>query len=146
MYLIRRQPHTRQENDPSERDAKVKFESDGRFLLCDFRLLKKSWISGLKIDIKWFFDKQVCELRAALGPLSGRSLQFCTDSCLRRYLEARNWNVDKAKKMLEETIKWRATFKPEEIRWVCGMQWLPAHFLDMMARSNRYFSILDDII
>jgi hypothetical protein len=76
----------------------------------------------LKIDIKWFFDKQVCELRAALGPLSGRSLQYCTDSCLRRYLEARNWNVDKAKKMLEETIKWRATFKPEEIRWVCGMQ------------------------
>ncbi|KAI5581540.1 hypothetical protein POPTR_007G025900v4 [Populus trichocarpa] len=81
MYLIRRQPHTQQENDPSERDAKV------------------------------------CELRAALGPLSGRSLQYCTDSCLRRYLEARNWNVDKAKKMLEETIKWRATFKPEEIRW-----------------------------
>ncbi|KAJ6916010.1 hypothetical protein NC652_018632 [Populus alba x Populus x berolinensis] len=81
MYLIRRQPHTQQENGPSERDAKV------------------------------------CELRAALGPLSGRSLQYCTDSCLRRYLEARNWNVDKAKKMLEETIKWRATFKPEEIRW-----------------------------
>ena len=61
---------------------------------------------------------QVNELRAALGPLSGRSLQYCTDACLKRYLEARNWNVEKAKKMLEETLEWRATYKPEEIRWV----------------------------
>lgn len=57
------------------------------------------------------------ELRACLGPISGRSLQFCTDACLKRYLEARNWNVDKAKKMLEETLRWRASFKPEEICW-----------------------------
>ncbi|KAK7360007.1 hypothetical protein VNO77_01979 [Canavalia gladiata] len=62
-------------------------------------------------------DTKVAELRAALGPLSGRRLKYCTDACLRRYLEARNWNVDKAKKMLEETLKWRSTFKPEEIRW-----------------------------
>ncbi|KAK4788947.1 hypothetical protein SAY86_020266 [Trapa natans] len=60
---------------------------------------------------------KVMELRTALGPLTDRSLKYCTDSCLRRYLEARNWNLDKAKKMLEETIKWRATYKPEEIRW-----------------------------
>lgn len=50
--------------------------------------------------------------------MSGRSLQYCSDPCLRRYLEARNWNVDKSKKMLEETLKWRSTYKPEEIRWV----------------------------
>jgi hypothetical protein len=62
-------------------------------------------------------DAKVNELRAALGPLSGRSFKYCTDACLRRYLEARNWNVDKAKKMLEETLKWRSTYKPEEIRW-----------------------------
>ncbi|KOM32300.1 hypothetical protein LR48_Vigan01g185600 [Vigna angularis] len=62
-------------------------------------------------------DTKVNELRAAVGPLSGRRLLYCTDACLRRYLEARNWNVDKAKKMLEETLKWRATYKPEEIRW-----------------------------
>lgn len=62
-------------------------------------------------------DAKVNELKAAIGPLSGRSLQFCTDACLRRYLEARNWNVDKSKKMLEETLRWRSTFKPEEIRW-----------------------------
>nr|GEW11454.1 random slug protein 5-like [Tanacetum cinerariifolium] len=62
-------------------------------------------------------ETKVNELRAALGPLSGRSLQYCTDACLKRYLEARNWNIEKAKKMLEETLEWRATYKPEEIRW-----------------------------
>ncbi|KAF8409961.1 hypothetical protein HHK36_002480 [Tetracentron sinense] len=62
-------------------------------------------------------EAKVNELKAAIGPLSGRSLQYCTDACLRRYLEARNWNVDKSKKMLEETLKWRSNYKPEEIRW-----------------------------
>jgi hypothetical protein len=60
----------------------------------------------------------LAELKDAIGPLSGRRLKYCTDPCLRRYLEARNWNVDKAKKMLEESFKWRSTYKPEEIRWV----------------------------
>lgn len=60
---------------------------------------------------------KVKELRASLGQLSGRNAQYCTDACLKRYLEARNWNVDKSKKMLEETLKWRLSFKPEEIRW-----------------------------
>lgn len=60
---------------------------------------------------------QLKELKAAIGPLSGRNLQYCTDACFRRYLESRNWNVEKSKKMLEDTLKWRSTFKPEEIRW-----------------------------
>lgn len=60
---------------------------------------------------------KVAELRESLGTLSGRPLKFCSDACLRRYLQARNWNVQKAKKMLEETLKWRAAFKPEEIQW-----------------------------
>ncbi|MBA0768985.1 hypothetical protein Gotri_017754 [Gossypium trilobum] len=62
-------------------------------------------------------DAKVIELRTAIGPLSGRCSLFCTDACLMRYLEARNWNVDKARKMLEETLKWRSTYKPEEICW-----------------------------
>nr|XP_043637102.1 phosphatidylinositol transfer protein 3 [Erigeron canadensis] len=62
-------------------------------------------------------ESKVNELKAALGPLSGRCSLYCTDACLKRYLEARNWNVDKAKKMLEETLAWRSTYKPEEIRW-----------------------------
>ncbi|KAF3439336.1 hypothetical protein FNV43_RR17613 [Rhamnella rubrinervis] len=43
--------------------------------------------------------------------------EYCTDACLKRYLEARNWNANKSKKMLEESLRWRATYKPEEIRW-----------------------------
>ncbi|KAK9270074.1 hypothetical protein L1049_025648 [Liquidambar formosana] len=62
-------------------------------------------------------ESKINELKVAIGPLSGRSLQYCSDACLRRYLEARNWNVDKSKKMLEETLEWRSTYKPEEIRW-----------------------------
>lgn len=62
-------------------------------------------------------ESKVKELNAAIGPLYERSLQYCSDACLKRYLEARNWNVDKAKKMLEETLKWRSTYRPEEIRW-----------------------------
>ncbi|KVI06561.1 Cellular retinaldehyde binding/alpha-tocopherol transport [Cynara cardunculus var. scolymus] len=62
-------------------------------------------------------ESKVNELKAALGPLSGHDLLYCTDACFKRYLEARNWNVDKAKKMLEDTLVWRSTFKPQEIRW-----------------------------
>lgn len=64
------------------------------------------------------FNKQITELRGALGHLSGRSLKYCNDACLRRYLAARNWDLHKAKKMVEDSLKWRATYKPEEIRWV----------------------------
>lgn len=60
---------------------------------------------------------KVNELRGAIGPLTGSSLHYCTDACLSRYLEARNWNVDKSKKMLQESLKWRSAYKPEEIRW-----------------------------
>ncbi|KAK7346435.1 hypothetical protein VNO80_20954 [Phaseolus coccineus] len=79
-------------------------------------LLRRQGQNQLEIDSSKQ-DTKVNELRAALGPLSGRRLLYCTEACLRRYLEARNWNVDKAKKMLEETLKWRATYRPEEIRW-----------------------------
>ncbi|CAH9067369.1 unnamed protein product [Cuscuta europaea] len=63
-------------------------------------------------------ESKIRELRAFLEPLTGRSLKYCTDACLRRCLEARNWNVEKAKKMLDETLKWRLMYKPEEIRWI----------------------------
>ncbi|XP_078437077.1 sec14p-like phosphatidylinositol transfer family protein [Wolffia australiana] len=63
------------------------------------------------------FDHKVLELRELIGPISGRSLQYCTDASLRRYLVARNWDVHKAKKMLENSLKWRSTYRPEEIQW-----------------------------
>ncbi|KAK8956630.1 Patellin-6 [Platanthera zijinensis] len=62
-------------------------------------------------------EQKVGELKAAIGPLSGRSSAYCTDACLKRYLRARNWNVTKSKKMLQESLKWRSAYKPEEIPW-----------------------------
>jgi hypothetical protein len=62
---------------------------------------------------------QVNELRAALGPLTGRAEIYATDACLKRYLRARNWNVKKSEQMLRSTLRWRSDFKPEEIQWVC---------------------------
>ncbi|KAG8062521.1 hypothetical protein GUJ93_ZPchr0003g17685 [Zizania palustris] len=60
---------------------------------------------------------KISELRSALGPLSSSGDKYCSEACFRRYLEARNWNVDKSRKMLEESLKWRMTYKPEDIRW-----------------------------
>lgn len=62
-------------------------------------------------------EEKINELKAAIGPLSGRSQKFCTNPCLRRYLKDRNWNVVKSKAMLEETLRWRSSYKPEEICW-----------------------------
>ncbi|KAL9271992.1 Phosphatidylinositol transfer protein 3-like protein [Drosera capensis] len=80
-----------------------------------FRWRKSSQEEHEDVPVK--SEEKVNELKAAIGPLSGRSLQYCSDPCLRRYLEARGWYVDKSKKMLEDTLNWRSTFKPEEIRW-----------------------------
>ncbi|NP_001145624.1 uncharacterized protein LOC100279110 [Zea mays] len=62
-------------------------------------------------------EAKISELKAALGTLSARGEKYCSEACLRRYLEARNWNVAKSRKMLEESLKWRAAYKPEDIRW-----------------------------
>ncbi|XP_051150873.1 uncharacterized protein LOC127265208 [Andrographis paniculata] len=77
----------------------------------------KSSSSNSEETVELQQERKMNELRASLGPLSGRTLHYCSDACLKRYLEARNWHVDKSKKMLEETLRWRSSFKPEEIRW-----------------------------
>uniref|UniRef100_A0A453H8V0 CRAL-TRIO domain-containing protein n=4 Tax=Aegilops tauschii subsp. strangulata TaxID=200361 RepID=A0A453H8V0_AEGTS len=69
------------------------------------------------ISHETIFYEQINELRAALGPMSARGEKYCSEACLARYLEARNWNVDKSRKMLEESLKWRALSRPEDIRW-----------------------------
>jgi hypothetical protein len=60
---------------------------------------------------------KINELRDALGPMSSRGEKYCTEACLIRYLEARNWNVGKSRKMLEESLKWREAKRPQDIRW-----------------------------
>lgn len=60
---------------------------------------------------------KINEVRKLLGPLSGRLSIYCSEASIARHLRARNWNVKKATKMLKETLKWRAEYKPEEIRW-----------------------------
>ncbi|KAJ7525128.1 hypothetical protein O6H91_17G037500 [Diphasiastrum complanatum] len=79
---------------------------------------KMNWTKGQKEPAS-LEDEQakVNELRVAIGPLSGRSLQYCSDACLKRFLRARNWNLKKSEKMLKESIKWRLSYKPEEISW-----------------------------
>lgn len=62
-------------------------------------------------------EAKINELKAALGPLSPRGDKYCSAACLIRYLEACNWNVAKSRKMLEESLKWRAVYRPEDIRW-----------------------------
>ncbi|KAJ0919828.1 putative CRAL/TRIO domain superfamily, CRAL-TRIO lipid binding domain superfamily [Helianthus annuus] len=46
-------------------------------------------------------EGKISELKDAIGRLSGRNLIYCSDACLKRYLEERNWNVEKAKKKVE---------------------------------------------
>ncbi|KAK4274093.1 hypothetical protein QN277_017375 [Acacia crassicarpa] len=60
---------------------------------------------------------KINEVRRLIGPLSGKALIYCSDESISRHLRARNWNVKKAAKMLKQTLKWRAEYKPEEIRW-----------------------------
>ncbi|KAI5061919.1 hypothetical protein GOP47_0022458 [Adiantum capillus-veneris] len=60
---------------------------------------------------------KVEELRSELGALNEWEKLYCSDACLKRYLRARNGNVSKAKGMLRETLKWRQSYKPQDIKW-----------------------------
>ncbi|KAI8388459.1 CRAL-TRIO domain-containing protein [Radiomyces spectabilis] len=40
---------------------------------------------------------------------------FLTDATLKRYMRARKWDFEAAKKMLENTIQWRREYRPEEL-------------------------------
>ncbi|GLT37230.1 hypothetical protein SLA2020_115620 [Shorea laevis] len=80
--------------------------------------LKKSSSNGFeKSLISEEQQGKISEVRRLIGPLPEKLAIFCNDACIARYLRARNWNVRKATKMLKASLKWRAVYKPEEIRW-----------------------------
>lgn len=60
---------------------------------------------------------KINEVKRSIGPLPEKLEIFCNDECIARYLRARNWNIKKAVKMLKASLKWRAAYKPEDIRW-----------------------------
>ncbi|XP_038703074.1 phosphatidylinositol transfer protein 3-like [Tripterygium wilfordii] len=60
---------------------------------------------------------KINEVRRLIGPLPDKLSIYCSDASISRHLRARNWNIKKATKMLKGTLKWRAEYKPEEIRW-----------------------------
>lgn len=97
------------------------------FICCDF--------AGVLSLMGIHLICQVKDLRTVLGPLSGRALQYANDGCLRRYLRARNWSVKKAEKMMRDSIAWRATYKPEELRWVSAPH---CHFCDLVTGASDF--------
>jgi len=44
-----------------------------------------------------------------------KNVNFLTTSCYLRYLRARDWNLEKAAKMLEDTLTWRIENDPDNI-------------------------------
>ncbi|KAG2234083.1 hypothetical protein INT48_006228 [Thamnidium elegans] len=40
---------------------------------------------------------------------------FVTDSTVKRYMRARKWDYEQAKTMLENTVKWRRDYRPDEL-------------------------------
>ncbi|OZJ02997.1 hypothetical protein BZG36_04684 [Bifiguratus adelaidae] len=66
------------------------------------------------------------------------------DACLMRYLRARKWDVELARKELENSLKWRREYKPESIppeeiepEEVTGKTYLNG--FDLHGRPNMYF-------
>ncbi|XP_006644029.1 phosphatidylinositol transfer protein 3-like isoform X3 [Oryza brachyantha] len=62
--------------------------------------------------------EKINELRKELGDHSSAEIQaFLSDASCSRFLRARNWNVQKASKMMKAAVKWRASYEPEKIYW-----------------------------
>ncbi|KAK9742574.1 hypothetical protein RND81_03G183200 [Saponaria officinalis] len=62
-------------------------------------------------------QQKIDEVRSTVGPIPETLRRYCSDASIARYLQNQNWNVQKATKMLKESLKWRSEYKPDEIRW-----------------------------
>lgn len=61
-------------------------------------------------------DDAATALRAAVaGDITADTELFVTDSCLRRYLRARSNDVEKARRMLQTSLHWRSTYRPDTL-------------------------------
>ncbi|GAB4845065.1 hypothetical protein Ancab_038471 [Ancistrocladus abbreviatus] len=79
---------------------------------------KKPASNGREISLSFEEQqKKINEVKRIIGPLPEKLSIYCSDATISRYLQARNWHVKKAVKMLKATLKWRTEYKPEEIRW-----------------------------
>jgi hypothetical protein len=59
--------------------------------------------------------KQLREI-AAGWDLQPAERKFCDDMCLFRYLSGLQWDVEVSQKQLKDTLDWRASYKPQDIR------------------------------
>lgn len=59
------------------------------------------------------YQKEIDFLRRRIQDFA---TSWSTDDILLRYLKARNFDYDKSEHMLKETLKWRAEYKPDEIK------------------------------
>jgi len=48
--------------------------------------------------------------------LKGEEKEFVDVRCMIRYLKARDWDLDKSEKMLNNSLNWRKEFKPQSIK------------------------------
>ncbi|KAG0497016.1 hypothetical protein HPP92_001707 [Vanilla planifolia] len=62
-------------------------------------------------------QQKISEVRKLIEPLPVGWQNFCSDASISRFLRARNWNAEKAGKMLSNTLKWRLEYRPEKICW-----------------------------
>lgn len=77
-----------------------------------------AWFEAVKLSSDE--ESKLSKLKAAVASTAAGSAAhaaFLTRGTYIRYLRARSWKVDKAAKMLLETLRWRAEYKPQELNW-----------------------------
>lgn len=80
----------------------------------DSQLAKSETVSTEEANQLLTKQENIEKLRKRLpSPLSPAAQSFTTDSCLDRYLRARNYDIAKASKMLEATLAWREAYGPD---------------------------------
>lgn len=61
-------------------------------------------------------EEAEAKLREAVAAdVTPETASFVTSDCLQRYLRARNWDVDKARRMLQATLIWRSSYRPDTL-------------------------------